>query len=97
MSDPVGDKATAAARGHHDDPSIRAAKEADSALLRILKNLATLEYAIATTKPPQVMSERDLERCEGCGVRRFERSSGWTLGKCKSCYDIQRRANHLRS
>jgi len=89
--DPVGDKATAAASGHHDDPSIGAAKEADSALFRILKNLDTLERAIATTKPPHVMSDRDKEQCDGCKVFRFERPSGWTLGKCRQCYDVDRK------
>ena len=90
-SDPVGDKATAAASGHYDDPSIRAAKQADTTLYRIMRNLQTLEWCISTAKAPKVLSERDLERCESCGRPRFENPSGWTLGKCKSCYDVLRR------
>lgn len=94
--DPVGTKATSGASGHYDDPSIKAAKDADSALFRILKNLKTLESAIATTKPPHVMSDQDREQCESCKIYRFERPSQWTLGLCKSCYDNEKKKARRR-
>ena len=90
-SDPVGDKATAAASGHYDDPSIGAAKEADTTLFRIMRNLRTLEHCIATAKTPHVVSERDAELCSVCGKARFENPSGWTLGMHRPCYDVERR------
>lgn len=90
--DPVGEKAVAAASGHFDDPSIKGAKESDSALYKIIKNLEIMERAIATTKPPHVMSDRDREQCVGaCGTFRFEKPMGWTLGFCNACYAAERR------
>ena len=96
-SDPVGEKATAYAEGHFDDPTIKGAKEADSALLRIIKSLQTIEYAISSTKAPYVMSDVEKEVCEGCGCFRFERPNGWTLGQCKSCYGTNYRARRRRN
>lgn len=87
--DPVGDKATAAAMGHHDDPSVKAALDMDQVLPRILADLMRMRTAIATTKPPHVMSDKEKEQCEGCGCFRFEKPSGWTLGRCRACYDVE--------
>lgn len=90
--DPVGDKATAAAMGHHDDPSVKAADDMDQVLPRILADLMRMRTAIATTKAPHVMSDRDREQCVGgCGTFRFEKPMGWTLGFCNACYAAERR------
>ena len=95
-SDPVGDKGTAAADGHYDDPSIKAAKEADTTLFRIMRNLRTLEYCISTAKSPHIVSERDAQSCTACSRPRFENPSGWTLGMHRACYDAERRKARRR-
>lgn len=91
IGDPTGDKATAGILGHYDDPAIQASKDADRILWQMIRVLDTLERAIAVVRNPHVVSERDKEQCDKCGIFRFEKPDGWTLGYCNGCYASERR------